>query len=128
MPDGVLKLSEAGYRLTAMTNGSVAMTERLLDKAGVLDRFESLSDVHGPRCWKPTPAAYHYAVERVGVRPDQALMVAVHPWDIDGAQRAGLEGAWLRRGVSLYPQTVTPPRYSTQDLRELADMLTAERP
>ncbi|MFG2550039.1 haloacid dehalogenase type II [Streptomyces sp. NPDC048581] len=128
VPDGVRKLSEAGYRLTAMTNGSVAMTERLLDKAGVLDRFEALSDVSGPRCWKPAPAAYHYAVERVGVRPDQALMVAVHPWDIDGAQRAGLDGAWLRRGASVYPQTATPPSYSAQDLRELADMLTAERP
>ncbi|MET9829171.1 haloacid dehalogenase type II [Streptomyces sp. NPDC006385] len=128
VPDGVRKLSEAGYRLTAMTNGSVALTERLLDKAGVLDRFDALSDVSGPRCWKPAPAAYHYAVERVGVRPDQALMVAVHPWDIDGAQRAGLDGAWLRRGASVYPQTALPPSYSAQDLRELPDMLTAERP
>lgn len=128
VPDGALKLSEAGYRLTAMTNGSVAMTERLLDKAGVLDRFDALSDVSGPRCWKPAPAAYRHVVERVGVRPDQALMVAVHPWDIDGAQRAGLDGAWLRRGASVYPQTATPPRFSAQDLRELADMLTAERP
>ncbi|MFJ3621751.1 haloacid dehalogenase type II [Streptomyces iakyrus] len=128
VPDGVRKLSEAGYRLTALTNGSVALTERLLDKAGVLDRFEALSDVRGPRCWKPAPAAYHYAVDRVGVRPDQALMVAVHPWDIDGARRAGLDGAWLRRGMSVYPQTMTSPTYSAQDLRELADTLTAEGP
>jgi 2-haloacid dehalogenase len=126
VPDGVRKLSEAGYRLTAMTNGSVAMTERLLDKAGVLDRFEALSDVRGPRCWKPARAAYHYAVERVGVRPDQAMMVAVHPWDIDGARRAGLDGAWLQRGASVYPRAMTPPRYSTQDLRELAAVLVAE--
>lgn len=50
VPDGVRKLSDAGYRLTAMTNGSTALTERLLDKAGVLHYFEALSDVHGPRC------------------------------------------------------------------------------
>ncbi|MFJ7767875.1 haloacid dehalogenase type II [Streptomyces sp. NPDC097107] len=125
VPDGIRKLSEAGYRLTAMTNGSVAMAERLLDRAGVLDRFEALSDVGGPRRWKPGPAAYLYAVERVGVRPDQALMVAVHPWDIDGAQRAGLDGAWLRRGASVYPRAMTPPRYRAQDLRELADVMVA---
>ncbi|MDQ0798325.1 haloacid dehalogenase type II [Streptomyces sp. B1I3] len=127
VPDGIRRLSEAGYRLTAMTNGSVALTERLLDKAGVLDRFESLSDVSGPRCWKPAQAAYQYAVERVGVRPDQALMVAVHPWDIDGAQRAGLEGAWLRRGASAYPQTMTPPRHVARELQELADVLASGR-
>jgi 2-haloacid dehalogenase len=55
-------------------------------------------------------------------------MVAVHPWDIDGAQRAGLHGAWLRRGASVYPQTMIRPRYSEQDLRELADVLATDRP
>ncbi|MFF4801030.1 haloacid dehalogenase type II [Streptomyces sp. NPDC001351] len=127
VPDGVRKLSDAGYRLTAMTNGSVALAERLLDAAGVRDRFEALSDVGGPRCWKPAPAAYHYAVERVGVRPEQAMVVAVHPWDIDGARRAGLDGAWLRRGVSVYPRTMTPPSLSAQDLKELAEMLVADQ-
>lgn len=127
VPDGVRKLSEAGFRLTAMTNGSVARTERLLDRAGVLHCFEALSDVSGPRCWKPAPAAYRYAVERVGVRPEQAMLVAVHPWDIDGARRAGLHGAWLRRGASVYPRTMTPPSRSAQDLRELADALAVAR-
>ncbi|WP_030338444.1 haloacid dehalogenase type II [Streptomyces sp. NRRL S-1022] len=123
VPDGVRKLSDAGYRLTAMTNGSVALAERLLDAAGVLDRFEALSDVRGPRCWKPAPAAYHYAVERVGVRPEQAMLVAVHPWDIDGARRAGLDGAWLRHGASVYPRAMTPPSFSAQDLHELVQIL-----
>ncbi|MFD8304988.1 haloacid dehalogenase type II [Streptomyces sp. NPDC059690] len=127
VPDGVRKLSAAGYRLTTMTNGSVAQTEQLLDRAGVLHCFEVLSDVAGPRCWKPAPAAYRYAAERVGVRPEQAMLVAVHPWDIDGARRAGLHAAWLRRGTSVYPRTMTPPSRSAQDLRELADALAAAR-
>ena len=125
VPDGVRKLSDAGYRMTAMTNGSIAHTQRLLNTAGVLDCFETLSDVRGPRCWKPAPAAYHYAVERVGARPEQAILVAVHPWDIDGARRAGLDGAWLRRGASVYPRTMTPPSFSAQDLEELVRMLVA---
>ncbi|MEU5312288.1 haloacid dehalogenase type II [Streptomyces sp. NPDC021562] len=126
VPAGVRKLSAAGYRLTAMTNGSTALTERLLDKAGVLHCFEALSDVRGPRCWKPASAAYHYAVEQVGVRPDQALMVAVHPWDIDGARRAGLHAAWLRRGACVYPRTMTPPSFSAQDLNDLVKTLVAD--
>ncbi|MGW4194988.1 haloacid dehalogenase type II [Streptomyces sp. NPDC005004] len=126
VPD-VRRLSDAGYRLTAMTNGSIALTERLLDAAGVLDRFEALSDVRGPRCWKPAPAAYHYAVQRVGVRPEQAMLVALHPWDIDGARRAGLGGAWLRRGATVYPCTMTPPSFSARDLEELVKVLVADQ-
>ncbi|MBG0851295.1 haloacid dehalogenase type II [Streptomyces spinoverrucosus] len=127
VPDGVRQLSAAGYRLVAMTNGSAALTERLLSRAGLLDRFAAVLDVGGPRCWKPAPAAYRYAVDRAGVQPDQALMVAVHPWDIDGARRAGLGGAWLRRGVPAYPRTMSAPTHIAQDLRELADALVTPR-
>lgn len=127
VPDGVRQLSAAGFRLVTMTNGSSTLTERLLAKAGLRDLFEELLDVRGPRCWKPARAAYRYAVERVGVRPEQALLVAAHPWDVDGALRAGLGGAWLRRGASAYPQSMSTPTYSTQDLAELADALLADR-
>lgn len=127
VPDGVRALSGAGFRLVTMTNGNSALTERLLGQAGLRDCFETLLDVRGPRCWKPAPAAYRYAVEQVGVRPDEAVLVAVHPWDVDGALRAGLSGAWLRRGAAAYPRTMSEPTYSAQDLRELAEVLTAHK-
>ncbi|WP_171110300.1 MULTISPECIES: haloacid dehalogenase type II [unclassified Streptomyces] len=127
VPDGVRRLSAAGFRLVTMTNGSSALTERLLAEAGLLESFEALLDVRGPRCWKPAPAAYRYAVEHTGVQPYQALLVAVHPWDVDGALRAGLGGAWLRRGTAVYPQTMSRPTHSARDMRELADVLTAGR-
>ncbi|MGC9540644.1 haloacid dehalogenase type II [Streptomyces sp. UG1] len=127
VPDGVRKLSDAGFRLVTMTNGSNTLTERLLTKAGLVDLFEELLDVRGPRCWKPAKAAYRYAVDQVEVRPEQALLVAVHPWDVDGAVRAGLDGAWLRRGATAYPQSMSRPTYSARDLRELADALIADR-
>lgn len=125
VPDGVRSLSAAGLRLVTMTNGNSALTERLLSRAGLLDCFEMLLDVRGPRLWKPAPGAYRYAVEQAGVRPEQAVLIATHPWDVDGALRAGLGGAWLRRGAAAYPHTMSEPTYSTEDLRELADVLIA---
>ncbi|WP_243761200.1 haloacid dehalogenase type II [Streptomyces sp. YIM 98790] len=97
--DGVRALRDTGFRLLTMTNGSAALTARLLGRAGLADCFEALLDVGGPRCWKPAPAAYHYAVRHAGVAPEQAALVAAHPWDIDGARRAGLAAAWIRRGA-----------------------------
>ncbi|MEU7084349.1 haloacid dehalogenase type II [Streptomyces achromogenes] len=125
VPDGVRRLSEAGFRLVTMTNGNAALTRRLLDRAGLTDRFEALLDVSGPRCWKPAPAAYRYAVGHVGAEPEEALMVAVHPWDVDGALRAGLGGAWLRREAAAYPESLSRPTYAVRDLVELAQALTA---
>lgn len=123
VPAGVRALHRAGLRLATMTNGTVATTEGLLDRAGLRDCFEMLLDVQGPRTWKPAPAAYGYAVDRLGVACGEALLVAVHPWDIDGARRAGLGGAWIRRGVSSYPGAMAPPSLRAEDLVSLAEEL-----
>ncbi|TMR10478.1 haloacid dehalogenase type II [Nonomuraea turkmeniaca] len=122
VPDGMRALHMSGIRLFTMTNGAAAMTEQILAREGLLDLVEARLDVSGPRVWKPGRAAYDYAVDRAGVRPDQAALVAVHPWDIDGAQRAGLIGAWLDRRGGPYPSVMSAPRVSAPDLSALADL------
>jgi 2-haloacid dehalogenase len=125
VPGGVHMLRRAGFRLVTMTNGSPELTDGLLKRAGVRDQFDALLSVSGPRCWKPAPDAYRYAVRRAGVRPGEALLVAVHPWDVDGAQRAGLAGAWLRRGTDHYPEAMSRPKWTAENLEELAESLAA---
>ncbi|MBF8190717.1 haloacid dehalogenase type II [Nonomuraea sp. K274] len=120
VPEGMRLLREGGIRLFTMTNGAAAMTEDILRREGLLDLVEATLDVSGPRAWKPARAAYAYAVERAGVRPDQAALVAVHPWDIDGAQRAGLSGAWLDRRGTAYPRVMSAPHLSAVSLPALA--------
>lgn len=123
VPEGVRALRASGLRLVTMTNGSVSVARGLLERAGVLDCFEDLLDVHGPRVWKPAAAAYRWPLDRLGLHPGEALLTAVHPWDVDGARRAGLHGAWLRRGASGYPSAMTPPSLTAEDLTDLARLL-----
>ncbi|WP_433476378.1 haloacid dehalogenase type II [Spirillospora sp. CA-142024] len=125
VPDGVRELHAAGLRLATLTNGSTATTERLLSRAGLSEYFTALLDVSAPRAWKPAPAAYRYAIGTLDTDPAESLLVAVHPWDIDGARRAGLQAAWLRRGATVYPGVLTAPTRSAADLRELARELVA---
>ncbi|WP_446033989.1 haloacid dehalogenase type II [Streptomyces olivaceus] len=124
VPDGVRALRRSGFRLVTMTNGAAESSEGLLGRAGISELFEAHLDVRGPRVWKPAPGAYRYAVEQVGVRAEEAVLVAVHPWDVDGARRAGLGGAWVRREKGSYPGVMLPPTYSVGDLVELAGVLT----
>ena len=55
-----------------------------------------------------------------GSRPADATLVAVHPWDIDGAARAGLRTAWINRTGALYPAHLTAPDRTVATVAELA--------
>ena len=48
------------------------------------------------------------------------MLVAIHPWDIDGAARAGMATAWLNRGGRDYPTHFTQPDHTITALAELA--------
>ncbi|MDQ3095365.1 MAG: hypothetical protein M3Q82_05330 [Actinomycetota bacterium] len=53
-----------------------------------------------------------------------AMLVAVHPWDIDGAARAGLATAWINRAGGPYPEYFRAPDLRPRSLAELADQLS----
>jgi 2-haloacid dehalogenase len=123
VPAGVRALTARGLRLVTMSNGAAAVAEKLLGDAGLRGEFESVLTVEDAGVWKPHPGAYGY-VERVcGVAARDLLMVAVHPWDLDGAARAGLRTAWIDRTGAPYPAYCRPPDYGVRSLDLLADAL-----
>lgn len=117
---GLAALTALGLRLVTLTNGAVAMTEAMFDRAGVLDLFEHRLSVDAVGPWKPAPAPYAYALEVCDVGPGEAALVAVHPWDVHGAQRAGLAGVWVNRAGARYPSYLPPPDLTVASLEELA--------
>lgn len=120
---GVRSLRSAGIRLVTLSNGSTSVAEGLLERAGITGEFERLMSVADGPAWKPAARSYGRALEVCEVRADQAMLVAVHPWDIDGAARAGLRTGWLRRGVAGYPSYFRAPELEVVDLQELALVL-----
>jgi 2-haloacid dehalogenase len=118
---GLQRLRDLGLRLVTLTNGAAAMSERMFTEAGVLPLLEHRLDVEVPGRWKPHPAAYRYAAEVCGVGVDRIALVAVHPWDIDGARRAGLQGYYLDRRATPYPEAFLPPDLQVPDLTALAE-------
>jgi 2-haloacid dehalogenase len=123
VPDGVRALSDLGIRLVTLSNGSASVAQRLLDEAGLRDHFEQLLSVEEAGIWKPAAGAYAYALDRCGVEPMDAMLVAVHPWDTDGAARAGVGSVWVNRGGASYPGYFTAPDLEAASLVDLADQL-----
>ncbi|WP_432541614.1 haloacid dehalogenase type II [Kineococcus sp. SYSU DK002] len=123
--DGVRGLRADGHRLFTLSNGSSRVGEQLLTAAGVREEFEAVLSVDEAGAWKPAPAAYEHVLRVAGSRPQEALLVAVHPWDVDGAARAGLGTAWVDRDGAPYPASSTSARVRATDLVDLRAQLAA---
>ena len=124
VPDAVRALAGVdGVRLVTLSNGSTETAERLFAAAGIRDYFERLLSVEDAGAWKPAGAAYEYAARACSAQPADMLLVAVHPWDIDGAKRAGLRTAWVNRGGRPYPGYFLAPDHSVAALPELAALV-----
>lgn len=123
VPDGMRALHRAGIRLVTLTNGSVALSEGMLARAGVLDLLERRMSVGEAHRWKPAAEPYRHAAAQCGVSVDQMALVAAHPWDTDGAGRAGLTTGWVNRKNRPYPQFFLRPDVGGSDLPSIAHAL-----
>jgi 2-haloacid dehalogenase len=125
VPDGLRLLRQHGLRLVTLSNGSAQVAATLLTRAGIRDQFEQLLSVEDAGAWKPVPAAYAHAARACSVDIGQMLLVAVHPWDIHGAHRAGMRTGWIARQQVPYPGYFAAPDVQAPDLVSLAGQITA---
>lgn len=125
VPDGIRALRAAGRRLVTLTNGSAQVAEKLFGAAGIRDEFEALLSVEDAPAWKPHPSSYHWAAQQCGSDEADMMLVAVHPWDIHGAARAGLRTAWVNRTGAAHPSYLARPELTVASLTHLADELSA---
>ena len=121
--DGVTALRAAGLKLVTLSNGGRHVAERLLGDAGVREHFTHVLSVDDAGVWKPAAAAYELAQQVCRASADELVMVAVHPWDLHGAARAGLSTAWINRDGATYPSYLRGPDHVVPTLRELAPLL-----
>jgi 2-haloacid dehalogenase len=126
VPDGVRALRRAGLRLVTLSNGSAQVAERLLGAAGLREEFEAVLSVEDAGAWKPARVSYEHAARTCGTGLGDMLMVAVHPWDLDGAARAGMATAWIDRTGAPWPDVFTPPTLTAAGLPELAERLAVD--
>lgn len=122
--EGVRTLAAGGLRMITLSNGSAPVAEGLLERAGIREHFEAVLSVEDAPLWKPSASAYAYALQQCAVESTNAMLVAVHPWDIDGAARAGLSTAWINRDGDPYPSYFTPADLAVSSLIGLSTELT----
>ncbi len=119
----IRSLRRLSISLVTLSNGSTAVADGLFGRNEIADCFDRLLSVDKAPLWKPAESAYSFAVEACACEPSEAMLVAVHPWDIDGAARVGLRTAWVSRDAGPYPGYFTAPDLRTESLIDLASQL-----
>jgi 2-haloacid dehalogenase len=119
-------LRAAGFVTAALSNNSRTVLVEQMRRSGLEPLFDEVMSVEDVGALKPAPEVYRFAIEQLTAPPGSVWMVAAHGWDIAGAVRAGLRGAFLAR-PGQFPDPFAPPEIAAADLRAVATAIIARR-
>ncbi|MFP2957598.1 haloacid dehalogenase type II [Myxococcus sp. 1LA] len=118
--EGLKALKAQGYTLVTLTNSTHRGVQTQLVNAGLTEFFSRNLSIEDIRVYKPDLRTYRWAAEQMGIRPEDAVLVAAHGWDVAGAKAAGFQAVFVARpGQSLYP-LATKPDLVVKDIQSLA--------
>ena len=92
--DGLTRL-HSQYILTTLSNGGVAHQVDVVRFAHL--RFDCILSTELVRTYKPDPRVYQLVPSLLRIRPEEAMMVASHPYDLAAAAGHGFRTAFVRR-------------------------------
>jgi 2-haloacid dehalogenase len=123
VPDALEKLSVA-KPLAILSNGHPEMLEAVVDHNGLRSRFRGgVLSVHPAKRFKPDPAVYRIAEEKLGVTRSLIGFVSSNGWDAAGAKSFGFKVFWVNRGGAPVERLGVRPDATVRNLKELAELV-----
>ncbi|MDI6045879.1 haloacid dehalogenase type II [Flavobacterium yafengii] len=107
--EALLLLRREGFKLVAFTNSSNKAVEMQLKYAGIHDLFDDVLSIEDVGKFKPHADTYNWAAKKMGLKPNECMLIAAHGWDVAGANWAGWQTAFVSRpGQQLFPLANLP--------------------
>ena len=104
-PDSVRGLTrlKTKYIIGPLSNGSVALLADMA-KHGKLP-WDNIFSCELFKHYKPDPETYLGVANLMELKPEEVMMGAAHPGDLDGAKKCGLKTAFFPRPLELGPDS-----------------------
>ncbi len=105
-PDSVEGLARLRKRfvVSTLSNAGMATMVAVAKHAGL--PFDAILTAELAHIYKPAPAVYQLAVDYIGCRPDQIMMVACHKYDLAAARAFGMRTAFVARPLEFGPDVM----------------------
>lgn len=117
------QLKENGYKLVSFTNSSNEGVKKQFESAGLTEFFDERLSVEEVGKFKPFRETYEWGARKMGIKPNEAMLIAAHGWDVAGALWAGWRAAFISRpGQQIFPLAPTTEIIES-DLKKIADLL-----
>ena len=120
---GLERLKAAGHTMVVFSNGSPAMLDAVLHSSGLGGYFGAVVSVDEVEAYKPSPRTYRHVAERLTRPIEEIRLVSSNPFDVIGAEAAGMQAAWIDRSGGVFDALGPRPEMVVGDLVELADVL-----
>ena len=121
---GLQRLRDAGHEMVVFSNGSPRMLEELMDNAGLRPFFpRGFVSVDEVGVYKPSPKVYQHVAEGLGRPVGEVRLVSSNPFDVIGAEAAGMKAAWVDRSGGVFDTLGPRPELVVGTLVELAEFL-----
>lgn len=121
---GLDRLEQAGHPMVVFSNGSPRMLEPLMKAAGLDRWFDGFISVDPVQAFKPSPRTYRHVADELGRPIGEIRLVSSNPFDVIGADAAGMRAAWINRAGRPFDTLRPPPQIVAGSLVELADSLS----
>lgn len=113
------------HKLAVITNGPSDLQRRKLSVSGLEGRLPDVFISGEVGYGKPDARIFEHALSKLGLSPDEALMVGDRVnLDVAGARAAGVRAVWLNRNARKN-ETDTPVDHEIESLSELAALIEA---
>ncbi len=115
---GALRALAGSFAVVALSNASLAQLADMSAAGGLTWHCVLSSEL--TKTYKPDPAVYRMALDRLGLDPAQTMMVAAHAWDLRAAARQGMRTAYVSRPGEEMPEPDDRFDVHVSDLADLA--------
>ena len=121
--EALAQLKKDGYTLVSFTNSSNEGVKKQFESAGLTNYFDERLSVEDVGKFKPFTDTYAWGARKMGVKPEECMLIAAHGWDVAGALWAGWRAAFISRpGQQLFP-LAPKTEINEADLQKIADIL-----
>jgi 2-haloacid dehalogenase len=120
---GLQRLKDAGYTMVVFSNGSPSMLTGIMNAANLHPYFKGFVSVDEVKVYKPSPIVYKHVANRLARPVNEVRLISSNPFDVIGAESAGMQAAWVNRSGGLFDTLAPGPQMVVKSLVELADVL-----